>query len=416
MWWSLWLATAHAGELGLDEAIDLARKNAPDAAVIDARSREAQGNAGAARSALLPQIVGVAQYQRNNEEIVFPNFFDPAGDPIVFQKLDAVTASGSANQVLFAPAAFGRSIAADAQSKAAGAQADASRMDLSLLAARYWVNAASAHDLRVASEETKAAAEKHLAVSVVMRNSETLTEIGLDRAKLQVTDAERLAIDARRLESDALGQLAILTGRSDAVIGKMVAPPPVARDAGALEQDALATRPEVLAARAQLDAAKAGRWTVVGDWAPTITANAAIRATNNPGITGQAVGGYVGATATLPIFDGGLRFSDAKRVDAQVSQAEALLDRAERSAREDVASALRGVTSARQGLEVARQREGVAAHFQEQTETTFQNGGATPLDVEDAQNALLSARAQRIQAEGAVILAELQLRRVTGAL
>lgn len=412
------LAPAHAGSLPLAQAVELAVSRSPDAQLIDGRVREAEGGAGAARSALLPQIVASGTYQHWNEEISFPNFLDPSADDIVIQAQDALAGQVTASQVVFSGGAFARAGAASASARAADATGDAGRAELALRTVQIWVGAWAAQETVGATTTARETAAARVAMAQEALAAGTVTPLTAERAAVALKDAERRVYDATRLRDDLFGQLRLYTG-VDATGGLSLAdavvPPAPEGDEEALVSSSLDRRADVRAARAQLDAAKAGRWAVAGDWAPTVVANGAVRTTNSPGFSG-ATTWYVGGSVSLPVFDGGLRFADGKRVGAQVAQAEAAVARVEAAAGEDVRSALRSLRLSQAVLGVARDQEAIATRARDLADVGYRAGTVTQVEEQDAETALLEARVGRIRAEGGEILARWTLSRATGTL
>jgi multidrug efflux system outer membrane protein len=316
--------------------------------------------------------------------------------------------------VLFNAALFGRVMAMDHASGAAEATRDAGQLDLSLRVASVWLSARSAGELRQATADAVKAAEQHVKIAEAGLQAGTVTPLSVDRAQIALLDAQQKALDADRMEADLLGQLGLLVG-GDATIATAPLsggePPP---DEDAVVKKALDARPEILAARQQLAAAQAGRWVVAGDWAPSVTAIGNFTETNSPLFTDEPQSWYVGLSASLPVLDGGLRFAEARRTNAQITAAQANLDRLVASTGEDARAALRAEKAADQGLRLARTQEETAIRAQKVSEAAFEVGGATSVDVEDAQSATLQAKVGRIRAEAAWLAARWQRMRLCG--
>jgi outer membrane protein TolC len=410
------VAAASAEPYTLEAALAAARSHAPEATILDARRDQARADAAAARAALLPQVSGSAMYRHNDKEIAFPNPFDPTGESVLsIQKLDVESVTASASQVLFNAGLFGRVIAAGHANEAAEATEDAGELDLALRVATLWLAARSAAELRLATLESLRAAEAHAKIAEAGLAAGAVTPLAVDRAQLALLDAQQKLVDATRTKADLLGQLGLLVGED----APEIAPVPLAEAADVpVEADvigkALGARPELSVARAQLAAARAGTWVVAGDWAPAITAIGAATYTNSPLFTDDLGSWYVGLSATLPILDGGLRFAEARRTNAQIEAASANLDRVEASTREEVRAALRGEDAASQALALARKQEEIAGRALKVAEDAFAVGGATAVDAEDAQTAVYSASVGRIRAEAAWLGARWQRLRLCG--
>lgn len=401
-----------AEPLRLEDAITKTLAQAPEAQAIAARRVQAEANVGIARSAVLPQLMLSGNYQHWDTGIEIPNFLDPTGDPIVVQAQDALAGQASLSQVVFTAAGIGRVAGVVNGRDLALAQAEGAEADLRLRAAGAWVALRSAQVYLQATQEALVAAEGHLKVVLAQVAAGTATPLTQDRANLAVAEAQRRVLDAQKMTGDAQGQIRLLVGEPVQELAELPVMVQVIPEAD-LVALALAHRPEVLAAQAALAVAQSAEWTVVGDWAPTVTANAVGRVSNSPGFSGNPGTWYVGASVSLPVLDGGLRFADAKKVHAQLEEAQANLARVEAQATEDVHSALRSLDLARQSVAVAKQAEVTAIHAYGLADSAFNAGTATLLDVEDANNAALDAKVNRIRAEGQWVMANLQLERVT---
>jgi outer membrane protein TolC len=405
------LGVAFADPLSLDTAIQLALVHAPDATILQARRDQALGNVGSARAALLPQLSASGTYQHWNEQIEFPNPFDPTGGVLVLQEQETLYGALTASQVVFAPGTFARMASAAGANHAAEANLEGGTSDLSLRVVSVWVGARTAHEVAQVASEVEADAAAHLKVTESQLQAGAATELTVDRARIQVADAHRRLIDATKAEADLLGQLAILVGGPV----ESLAPLPEAGPAPAEgDATAVARRSDVRAATAAADAARAAaNWTVAANWAPTVVANGQYRVTNSPGFTGEYTSWYVGGTVNLPLLDGGLRFTEAKRVNALAVEAQATLERVQALAEEEVRSTTRGMRLAQEQLEVAKQQEAAATRAMTLAERAYEAGAVTSLDVEDARNSALDAAVGRIRAEGGVVLAAYQYRRAT---
>jgi outer membrane protein TolC len=409
------VAAALAEPYTLEAAVAAAHTHAAEATILDARRDQARGDAAAARAGLLPQISASGVYRHNDEEISFPNPFDPTGQSVLsIQKLDVVSASISGSQTVFNAGLFGRAIAAGHANDAAEAVQDAGELDLDLRVANLWLSARSAGELVAATQEALDAAKEHARIADAALAAGTVTPLAVDRAKLGVLDAQQKLLDATRMQQDLLGQLGLMVGGEATVIATPLAAAAEIPEQTALEDKALSARPELVAARAQLAAAKAGAWAVAADWAPSVTAIGAYNYTNSPLFTDKLGSWYVGVSANLPVFDGGLRFAEAKRTNAQILVASANLDRLEASTREDIRAAVRAEKGAEQALALAQAQEETALHARMIAESSFGAGGATSVEVEDAQASLLGARVGRIRAEAAWMGARWQRARLTG--
>ena len=194
--------------------------------------------------------------------------------------------------------------------------------------------------------------------------------------------------------------------------------PPVAEATGidVLVETALRQRPDVLAARheldaqdARMDAARAGYW-------PTVNLVGAVgnRSMNNPAQLprGQSDSDHVsrlGVTVVIPLFEGG---RTAARVDEEQAKRNAQRERLEKlllQVRLDLTNASATLASALERLQSTEKAVELATKVAEIEREKYALGRGTQLDVLDAQNALIDAEASQIRALADANTAKAQL-------
>jgi outer membrane protein TolC len=102
----------------------------------------------------------------------------------------------------------------------------------------------------------------------------------------------------------------------------VIAPPP--EDLGASLIEAARVRPELLAARARLDSAKAQAGASRGAYKPQVY-GAAMGDAFAPGDMGKRVGGTVGLIVSIPLLDAGQRSAEVRQMEAMKRRSEAEL-------------------------------------------------------------------------------------------
>ncbi|MGC4046151.1 MAG: TolC family protein [Armatimonas sp.] len=236
------------------------------------------------------------------------------------------------------------------------------------------------------------------------------------RSQVEVARFTQTLVEAQTARDSAYATLRSLLGLgagepltlSDPLTAEPVAP--IDRDA--VRALALAHRPEVLAARAQLLASAADADTARGQRAPGFTIEGR-RASLNPAAVGYA---SVRVGINLPLFDNG-------RIRAEVSAADATRRAAETNAKEAERTALLEVDLAlnerERALKVEQTFEGAgrlakAQELLEMAQLGYEKGGNGYLEVIDAQRVFASERVEYLRALAAVRLATARLERAIG--
>jgi NodT family efflux transporter outer membrane factor (OMF) lipoprotein len=227
----------------------------------------------------------------------------------------------------------------------------------------------------------------------------------------------RLALtQAQSAQALAIHQLAALAGRgADAYAG--VARPQLNLDAalplpGELPVNLLARRPDVIAARARIEAADAGKRAAKAAFYPDITLTALAGFASfslKDLISAQSFGYGAGPGLSLPLFDGG-------RLRAQYRGTEAVLDQAVADYDDTV---LRAVHQAADQLnlieslasELGQQRESLdaAEEAYRLAEERYRAGLAGYLTVLNAETEVLNERRQRVDLSASLALARVTL-------
>lgn len=246
-----------------------------------------------------------------------------------------------------------------------------------------------------------------------------VAELDVARVRTEVasTESEALALDRRRAELEHA--LAVLIG--EAASSFAVAPAewstalPVI-PAG-VPSTVLVRRPDVSAAQSSMQAAQARAGVAKAAWFPTfaLTANGGYAAPEIGDLFKVATRAWgVGALLSLPIFDGGRR-------EAGVQNANAELDIALASYREQVLVAFRDVEDQLSALRLlAEQSEAQSRSVASATRATvlsdsrYRNGVVSQLELLDAQRSELRNRRAALQVRASQYLATVGLIRALG--
>ncbi len=416
------------GNLGLQQAIELALANNPEVAAVRQDTAAAQARYRQAIGAALPSLHAVGGYTRflDDQRLIQPHFngelgvFGPnitSGDLVLTMPL--FTGGRIINEIR----------AAKLLQQAATHQLARSREELVF-------NVTSVFDAILTSRRLIAslvASEKALTDQLQRVNdliaSQKAATVDRLRVEVRLADIRQKLVQARNLEAiqtRALAALLSVDGPSSDwnVAGEL--PVPVA---GATEPladvlaRALQQRPDYLAARTALeaqaravDAARAGHWPTValaadygGRWAIDPAQRPA--GTSNPDDVG-----FAGVVVDLPIFEGGRITARVQEQRAKLGAAQERLRKLELQVRLEVETALLNITAAADRVAATQKAVEQAAESLRIERLKYDTGKGTIVDVLDAQAALLQAQTSYDQALADHHVALAQLRLATGEL
>lgn len=318
--------TAHAatpalvpGEtLTLERAVDLALASHPARKTAEAEALAARERSGVARSALLPQVGGVAEYLRATDNGIGGTSYVPAlginrapstGHHVdqLSDTFDNYVAGISAFQYLFD---FGRTRGRieerDAQADAEKARLQLVGLDLAYQASRSFLDLLAAKQTVRVYEAAVAKRNEHLREAQVKASAGLRADIDAVTADAELARAKLALVDARNQEQTAKAQLDYAIGLGEGAPDYRIAdmPPDTGTpDAAATYvARAMRSRPdltmlidEARAAGAQIDEFKS-------DYLPRFGAVAGFNTRGQDG--GPANNYYAGLVVSWPIFDG----------------------------------------------------------------------------------------------------------------
>lgn len=249
-----------------------------------------------------------------------------------------------------------------------------------------------------------------------LRNSETVLEAAQKRREsglatvADVYRTETLVAQARLNLTRSRGELEKSRGQLASVVGLPVnqsigvrpleAPPQigeVASSIGDLLARAKATRPDLVAAEAQLRAAQASAKAVARSGLPTIEVNGGgghnLFGDNRPSVSNYSVG----LTVRIPIFTGFRDTYSARQAQVQAEVAEANRDVLVKQAEVEVWQGYYDLTTVASSISSTEAQVRSAEQTAQATLARYQSGFGTILDLITAQQDESNARVQRIQ-------------------
>jgi len=455
-------------EISLDEALrDLDRQNL---ALAQARGRaeEAAAVAAQARAALVPSLAAQASYVRNSDEakIGLGPPLVPVSVERIIQPLEAFSVAGTLRVPLVVPSAWYELSAARGAARAAGASADAARLQIRAGFAQAAFGAQAAEEVVTASERAVEGAAEHARSADRSVSAGTAAPLDALRAKTEHVRRESDLVRARAELSRARLALGILLGREGPVrvlvsdaeapltptlsprraggeggvptgepsprgegsavpearapsIERSVAPEARSAgsgdgDAAALAAEALARRPEVAAQRAIVEASEAQVRAARARLAPQLAATGSAFAQDVAYPTGEHKGWRASIDLVWPIFDGGLREARRRHAEAQLGTARSAAEAQRLAVVQEVADATRDLEVARERLRLAGTQRRLASDAAASARRSFAAGVASSLDVIDANDRLYQADVGLADARARLAQARIGLDRAAG--
>ena len=404
-------ATTLAEPLLLVDALDLALCANPQTRQTWAAARVAAAQVGVARGAYLPNVTGTASVQRTDSR-----------NALVAGVRDQATGTLSFSYLLFD---FGGRDATLAQAQAALAAADWSHnvtLQSVLVATTdaYFALHATQEAVTSATVAEQAgarsldAAKARQAAGAATRADVLQAQTALSQARLARMQAEGDAASAR-------GVLANRLGLSAARPVKIATPPDLeARRLGDAAVDrlieaALARRPDIRAADAQVQSAEANVRVQEAAAKPSVSIVGNLSAsTVNPGLDPRS--GAVGLSVNIPIF---LGYQPTYRIRAAREQVEvqaATRDRLRNDVSLEVWQSYQTVRTQRESFAASTDLVTSATESWELALGRYRAGAGSVTDLLNAQSALAQARTQRIQARYRWNVAKVTLAKAIGTL
>ena len=237
------------------------------------------------------------------------------------------------------------------------------------------------------------------------RNDQRRTELELASARLALTRA-RNAVRQTRL------QLGYLVGRP--VTEPLVAEAEYVDVSELTMNDVLEMRPDVLAVEARIEAAERAELEAWLRLVPTIDAGLQVNASNETGFQDSPFSRNVLLTATWPLYDGGIRYADARDSEARARELSLERDQLVRRVDRDIEQARAQLDAATEAVQEAEQQVEVAELNYDEVRERFDHGLATALEQADAAVQRFTAQVQLAEAQFAERQATLRLLQALG--
>ncbi|HET9595281.1 MAG TPA: TolC family protein, partial [Anaeromyxobacteraceae bacterium] len=411
--------------LRLEDALRSARERQPQLVAARAASEAAAAKADEAKAPLLPQISANAQYQRSGGSGT--SFRSNGGSGPLGVGGGTVTSPGSnffsvgasASQLVYDfGQTSGRWRAAQA---AAGSQRESERSTAAQIALGVqtaYYNARANKDLVRVARENFANQDAHLRQIEAFVKIGTRPEIDLAQARTDRANAEVQLINAQNGYETSKAQLNQASGiEADTAydVADETAPAVQGED-GTIDEllpEALRARPDLAALDEQIRAQDLAAGAVRGAYFPSLGL-AASTARSGTSLDSTTYDWTAGAILSWPLFQGGLTRAQEREAQANVEVARAQSATLRLQVRVDVEAARLAVRAAKAGLGAAGEALVNARERLRLAEGRYQAGAGSAIELGDAQVALTTAAAQRVQAEYNLATSRAQLVRALG--
>jgi len=405
--------TPRIGEapLSLAQCMEIAFQRNPKTRVSWQSVRSSAAVVGQQRSRYMPQL----EFTANRQKRKYQDLTEPQDEEI----LTTYEATFGVTQLLLDGGARRANVdSAQAALRSVAFRHNRVLLDVALEVENAYYNLLAAQSLLDVADKTVQQRTKQLQLAQAMRRSGFAREVEELQAAAEKADAELSIVSARNQLRVARGRLCSAMGVSVSSPVQIVAVPDEVRelhrqDVDALLAEAVRARPALKAAvseltsvRHQLEAEKAGRL-------PTLELQAS-RGWRDTHLLPEKEEWQVAVLFSLPLFTGFQRTYRIRQAEAELQSALAGYERLLRDVELEVWEAYSNVLQADEAIKAAKVFVNSADKSLQAVEKAYQNGGATIVEVIDAQTALTRAMNREVTATLGWYLAVAQLDRAIG--
>lgn len=395
--------SAQDAPLTIDQAAELAMTRNERAAIAETTVEAAEARLSRSRSLILPRVDITGAYRNTFEDgterllstaaTVSQPLFDARVFPVIRQfraERDAARLNATESVRLLgfdAAVAFLTTLSFEQVLLAAGHRREFAQTNLDDVRARFEAGLVSSNDVT--------RAELELATAVR----------GMAQAQ---GDVQAARIDLETLLKAAVGPLAAPVELLDAADD-----PPATSEASiaAAQQQ----RSDIGAARARVAALQAFADEPLARFFPSVLLTAQSANVNDGPLTSRNNEGFVGVTASWPVFDAGIRRAERAERNALVRGAELELESSLREVERQMRSAAVQLSTEQAALREAAAALRAARKNADETNALYREGLASALELADATQRLFEAEVAEVTARYRMALAFLALREASGA-
>ncbi|MBL8798751.1 MAG: TolC family protein [Planctomycetia bacterium] len=388
--------------LSLEEAVAFALQNNPRLRAALANIDRARGQEQAAFAPFLPQFDLFNRYVATSPALS-PGAPGPTGG-LLTDGPGPYSAWQTELQLQWTLYDFGRTGSryqqAVLRAQIAGWQAERARQTVAYDAATAFLQGLHAAALRTIARDAVRQAEAVLNDTRQRRAAGVAERDDVPRGEVQRAEMEDSLVRAEETELAALARLNNVLGRDASLPLELLdaaAPPRFERTLADCLERAVASRPEVAAARDRIAVAQFGRQAARGEFLPRVSWRASLGHASGDEIRN----GWQRGTAIhidMPLYHGGTHVGELRAAEADIRQAAAEAQVILDSISLEVTLAYRAVVSARARSKLARPAVVQSRETLRIVRNRYRNGTATPTDVIDAETARTRAEQRLVSA------------------
>lgn len=426
--------------VSLEQAFELALEKNPDLHIAQSRLEQSKLMLNRAVALLQPMVSLGANYTRNSAEsvldfgsivegvaaytnyqlmanglTVFPVPEDDS-EPVVIQPLNAYGFSANASWGILNARTIPLFKATLAAIEASEEGTKFAKRELLYAVAQLYYNLYGTQQVVEVSKRVLESRQRHLKLTQVRLAAGQLSQTDIVRSEVEVAQGVRQLRESHQLVHNVAAELAVLLGLEGVEL-RVQAPTPRTVDTSSFEalvESALAGRPDLKSTRAQLVAARSNVLDSQLDFLPTIALTGRYNWSNAGGFSGENGTWAVGAVASLPIWDGGLKLATVKENKLKLYQTQESLNKLELQVRKEIQVAQSNVAQSQLNLAAADQELRLARRTYEAVEKSYEAGLATSLELRDAELLITSAELNRVRTNLSLELSILGLERAVG--
>jgi outer membrane protein len=256
-----------------------------------------------------------------------------------------------------------------------------------------------------------------------------VTVVALAQAQRQTAQARlalaKVAGRERTAYADLIASIGIAADSRIEVADNSGQPLPAepAREVDSMVRDALANRPDVIAAFSRIEAAEGALKTERAAWSPTISVTGqvyqnigALSTNDSPYSNINKPGASIFLVFSMPLYDGGARTARASIAQSHLAAARDKLEQVRDAAAQQVVSAYNDLKTGLSAYSAALVLQGAAQTAYDAALESYLHGVGTYTDLASEQSSLAQADAEKEDAHASVFTAAAALAFATGAI
>lgn len=381
-----------AGPLGLADVVDLALCNNPQTREAWASARVQAGLVGVAEAPYLPSLNGTLGSSRNRTRV----------EDTPDSKRTLNSASLAASWLLYDFGVREANLESARELLAAAvATQDSTGQSVFLAALQAYFQVHAFQAALSAAQLSEKAAQESLAAAEARYRAGNATPADRLQAQTALSQATltriRVAGELRTAHGTLANAIGLDANRALELrpLGAVTAPPDFDRNVDALIAEARQRRPDLVAAEAQLRAARATVDATKAAHLPSFSLNATPSWQDNGGFTTNT--SSIGVSVSIPLFSGFGQTYKVRSAEAQADLRAAQRDRLQLQVALDVWRSYQSLQTATQSMRTTTDLLASAEQSERVALGRYRAGVGNILDLLSAQSALASARQQRVQ-------------------